>query len=391
MNVIDERIEELLSGKVSGELSSEEERELECWLEASEENRQQFRHTVAAWERLLMLKADFHPDVQLRLKELKKRTRRRKPLTIGKFMHYASLWLILVGTASFLIWSVLFSFTKEKDNREFASISKPGKEQALLQMADGEKIELDVSVLDTILYRGVEATLKVDTDRMLHYNAVGVTTKQDTATNLLITPKGGEYRIVLEDGSIVWLNSLSVLKFPFVFGQEERRVKFSGEGYFQIHPDSKRPFIVETGEVSVRALGTTFNLTTYEKERVATTLVSGSVEVVTAKGERAVLKPGQQALLSEEKLSIRTVDIAYITSWMDGKFNFDNTTLEEISAQISRWYDVDIIFGEEHLKSIRFSGSIQKFRPLGDLIDRIEATSNARFSVKGNSIVIVDK
>jgi ferric-dicitrate binding protein FerR (iron transport regulator) len=149
---------------------------------------------------------------------------------------------------------------------------------------------------------------------------------------------------------------------------------------------------VDVADLSVRVLGTRFNLMAYPDEnRVLTTLVSGSVEVNTNEGARVVLEPDQQAAVLGGEINVSPVDASYITSWVQGKFNFDNATLEEIAMQISRWYDVKILFAKEELKSLHFSGSMQKFRPLEHLIQRIEATGDVRCRVKGGDIVIDNK
>ena len=169
-------------------------------------------------------------------------------------------------------------------------------------------------------------------------------------------------------------------------------MRLVGEAYFKVKKDSSRPFYVATERVDVRVLGTEFNVSAYEEDRgVATTLVNGSVRVDARGGESVVLEPGQQALTTGGGIEVQDVDVSYVTSWVNGKFSFDNSRLENIARQVSRWYDVKISFEDDDLKEIRFSGAMLKFRPLSDLIEMIEATSFVRFSVKGENIIISRK
>ena len=209
-------------------------------------------------------------------------------------------------------------------------------------------------------------------------DSAGYKTAQEE--NQLIVPRGGEYRITLSDGTRVWLNAASVLTFPPVFAGNERKVRLVGEAFFEVTPDTARPFIVATARMDIKVLGTSFNVSVYEdEETVHTTLVKGSVEVQPVQQEAIMLKPGEQACLAGNRMTAKAVNTSQFTSWIDGKFMFCNTALEEISKQISRWYDVDIFFSSEQVKTICFTGAILRFEPLEELIRMIENTSNVRF------------
>ena len=170
---------------------------------------------------------------------------------------------------------------------------------------------------------------------------------------------------------------------------KERRVVLSGEAFFDVAHDAERPFIVETSRMNVKVLGTRFNVNDYvDNEEVSTTLVNGSVEIASGDQQTFRLVPGEQASGKANELEKREVNVRLYTSWIDGKFLFNNTELEEIAKQISRWYDVEIFFSNENVKKVRFTGAIVKFKPLDDLVRMIESTSQVRFSVKGKTIVI---
>ena len=205
----------------------------------------------------------------------------------------------------------------------------------------------------------------------------------------IYVPTGQRVNITLSDGTNVWLNARTKIVYPAVFDKSVRQVAVDGEAYFDVAKDKKRPFIVETSRMNVKVLGTRFNVNDYDdNEEVSTTLVNGSVEIVSGGQQAFRLVPGEQAYGKENELEKREVNVRLYTSWIDGKFLFNNTELEEIAKQISRWYDVEIFFSNESVKKVRFTGAIVKFKPLDDLVRMIESTSQVRFSVKGKTIVI---
>ena len=210
------------------------------------------------------------------------------------------------------------------------------------------------------------------------------------AYNELNVPRGGEYVLELSDGTKVWVNADSRLKYPIRFREECREVYLlTGEAYFEVARNEAKPFWVHTSRGSVKVLGTEFNLSAYKDDLMpSATLINGAVRVIECRGDSVMLKPGQQAVVGKKGLEVQEVDVAYITSWVDGKFHFEDARLEDIALRIARWYDVKISFQQEELKEVRFSGAMLKFRPLGDLIEMIEATSYVRFSVQGDCIVI---
>ena len=386
---MNERIEELLIKNIDGELSGEEKQEFEVWLEESEEHKRVFREYKIVRQRLSVLKEEFRPNMQERLQSIKKHKKRRVRLVAG-WMRYAAVGILLMSIGGYLLWNERTG--EDREHRIFAKVAVPGKEQAYIIWANGEQMAINETMKDTLLTGDLGAVIRVDSNRMLHYRGGEVQTGGENRIHKLVIPNGGEYRMVLEDGSVVWLNSASSLEIPEHFGTKERRVRLVGEGYFQVERDTARPFYVETERADVRVLGTEFNVSAYKEDKeVVATLVNGSVRVNACGGESVVLKPGQQAQTAGQAIKVQEVDASYVTSWVNGKFSFDNSSLEDIVHQVSRWYDVKISFEDESLKEIRFSGAMLKFRPLSDLIEMIEATSYVHFSVKGENIVISKK
>lgn len=386
---MNERIEELLVKKIDGELSAVEEKELSGWLAESEVHERILREFEAVRQRLSVLREEFHPDVQGRLQSVKKHKKRRVRFVAG-WMRYVAVGILLVSVGSYLLWND--GKNKEEEHRIFAKVAVPGKEQAYIVWANGVQVAIDETMKDTLLTGDGGAVVRVDSNRVLRYEGGNNDEGLERRVHKLVIPNGGEYRMVLEDGSVVWLNSASSLEIPECFAAGERRVRLVGEAYFKVKKDSSRPFYVATERADVRVLGTEFNVSAYEEDRDAVmTLVNGAVRVDARGGESVVLEPGQQALTAGGKIEVQDVDVSYVTSWVNGKFSFDNSRLEDIARQVSRWYDVKISFDDDDLKDIRFSGAMLKFRPLSDLIEMIEATSFVRFSVKGENIIISGK
>ena len=208
--------------------------------------------------------------------------------------------------------------------------------------------------------------------------------------NVIKVPRGGEYTLTLEDGTKIWLNSETELKFPVRFVGKTREVKIVGEGYFEVAKDSLRPFVVRAGDVRTQVLGTSFNVKAYRDEKVrAVTLVSGKVSV-SAGRERELLSPGWQAAWDEERgaLSKQKVDVKPIVSWKTGMFDFVDMPLEELTTQLSRWYDVDFFFVNESIKNIHFTGAVKRANTLKFMLDFVSLTSDVGYEIKGKTICL---
>lgn len=383
---IEDRVYELISGKLDDVLSEEEERELSGWLEADGEHRVIFDEMRRLHEQAKLLRREFNPDVEGTLRRLKVRGGKR--IGLHAWWKYAAMFVLPLGIA-FALWQGL----KEEKivlHRQFGEVARPGAERAVLKLFDGKTVVLDSTSGNMLIARGENVRVEVDSNRLLRYSREDtVVTSREERKNELIVPRGGEYQIVLADGTRVWLNSATKLIFPQNFTGKERRVMLSGEAFFDVARDENKPFIVETSRMDVKVLGTRFNVNAYtDNEVVSTTLVDGSVEVASGTQKPITLVPGEQAYGEAGELEKREVNIRLYTSWIDGRFMFNNVELEEIAKQISRWYDVEIFFTNENVKRTRFTGGMVKFKPLDDLIRMIESTSPVRFSVKGKTIVI---
>jgi ferric-dicitrate binding protein FerR (iron transport regulator) len=381
---MEEYIYGLIAGALNGELDEGERQSLQQWLDADEEHQRLFARMQSIHARARALYPARATDVERALREVKRERRARVRTRIA---WYAAA-VVLVSGAGW--WFANHRAAERVDPRAFEQVSAPGRPRAVLRQEGEREIALGETLGDTLLSSLGGVTVSAGEERSLTYSIhAGVTPDDTPRVDELIVPRGGEFRLELSDGSIVTLNAESRLVFPRRFTGDERRVRLEGEAFFEVTGDASRPFVVETGEMEVRVLGTSFNVSAYPDEATRhATLVAGSVEVHVPGQSPIALSPGEQARGREGAWEKRAVDVQRYISWMTGKFSFKDTGLEEIARQLSRWYDVEIHFADERPRTIRFTGGIVRYHPLEELIRMIEDTSDARFRVEGERLVI---
>ena len=281
---------------------------------------------------------------------------------------------------------------KEKDNaRQMAQQEiLPAKGVPVLQLSDGRQIPLtEVATIQD--QEGM--IIKNDSTKVLDYTLAGGEGMQPVY-NTITVPVGAEYQVLLSDGSRVRLNSCSSLRYPVSFSGDRREVELKGEAYFDVEK-SEKPFIVKTSAIDVRVLGTSFNISDYEEDRQAqTTLVEGRVAIRGQQQEKEyAITPGMMLAYSKEDGHVQTkdVDISLYTSWMKGKFHFEDMCLEDIMTKLNRWYDCEIEYADTSLRQLRFSGAAEKDRPASYLLGMIEIVTDVKFSVTGKKILVMHK
>ena len=210
-------------------------------------------------------------------------------------------------------------------------------------------------------------------------------------THMIRVPRGGEFSMKLSDATMVYLNAETDLSYPVQFYGEERRVKLTGEAYFDV-TKSDKPFVVEVNGFEVKVLGTRFNIHAYQEEtRFETTLEQGRVQVQT-KDHTLLLEPGEQAVLTEEgELSKQKVDVRRYTAWKDGQFVFDDERLEDVMNRVARWYDIKVFYRNPEVKDIRINGNISRYKDFSVLLEKIEKLEIVYFDIKGNVITVIGK
>ena len=260
---------------------------------------------------------------------------------------------------------------------------KSGSNGAILTLANGQKIILEQTKEGRIdLQDGTD--LHKTGDSLLVYKSGETAANAGVYYNTLETPKGRQYSVVLPDGSRVWLNAASSLKYPTAFSGKERQVELTGEGYFEIAQDKIRPFKVKTPGQTVEVLGTHFNIKAYADEQSTwTTLLQGAVKVENSQHEAVRLKPGQQMVSGQkgEWRAIEKIDTAAVLDWKNGEFIFSGESLESVMHKVSRWYDVRVEYKDTALKKELFYGSVSRWANASEVMDMLALTGTIKFSI----------
>ena len=262
----------------------------------------------------------------------------------------------------------------------------PGRDKAILTLSDGTVIVLDSTSNGTLALQGNSKVVKLNDQVVYNNNQAGTAT--ETIYNTLSTPRGGQYMLTLEDGTKVWLNAVSSIRYPSVFNAVERTVELTGEAYFEVAKNPSKPFKVSVQGMEIQVLGTHFNVMAYSDEAaVKTTLLEGAVKI----NNDTRLVPGQQAQQSRtgELKVLNDVDIEQVVAWKNGYFQFNRDGLEVIMKQIARWYDVEISY-EGKIPVREFGGKISRNSNIRDILKVLEL-SNVVFRIEGKKIIVMTK
>lgn len=262
----------------------------------------------------------------------------------------------------------------------------PGGDRAVLTLADGRKIVLDTASNGALVKQGGIKVIKMGGQLSYSHQS----NSSQVLYNTITTPRGGQYQVVLPDGSQVWLNAASSLRFPTAFTGKDRRVEIQGEAYFEVSRQKDMPFIVSVYGAEVQVLGTHFNVMAYSDEAaVKTTLLEGSVKLVSGSSS-VVLKPQQQSQLTKEgQLKVLNgVDVEDVMAWKNGLFHFENADLAMIMRQLSRWYDVDVSFQNKTDKDL-FVMEMPRNSRLSEVLRVLELIGNVRFKIEGKKIIVL--
>ncbi|KIA96691.1 hypothetical protein OC25_02940 [Pedobacter kyungheensis] len=290
---------------------------------------------------------------------------------------------------------VVFSFTaylslNKKKEHVFASDVAPGKNKAVLTLANGKKISLSDALTGDIAKEAGFSITKTANGELV-YNIAEAENANDTRLNTISTPNGGEWQIRLPDGTRVWLNAASSIQYSLNIGTaKERLVKLDGEAYFEVSKNKAHPFVVETAKQTVEVLGTHFNINSYEEEQVTkTTLLEGSVRVShNDTNESEVLEPGEQSLVSARGIAVKNVDVDEAVAWKQGYFMFNNEKQESILRKIARWYNVEIEYADPEAKEVMYYGTVSRFEKISKVLHKLEQTGEVRFDIKGNKVIV---
>ena len=265
----------------------------------------------------------------------------------------------------------------------------PGSNKAILTLANGSKIILDNSRRGKLTSQGT-ATVNKTNNGQLVYNIDNKLPQGTTLYNTATTPRGGQYELVLSDGTKVWLNAASSLKYPVAFSGNERHVELTGEAYFEVAKNAKMPFSITVKGTTIQVLGTHFNVLAYSDDNnLVTTLLEGSVKMKKANSE-VIIKPGQQALLTDGQANYQVSDVNtdMAVAWKNGYFMFDNDNIQNIMKEIARWYDVDVRYNGTPKDQI-YGGTVSRFANVTDLLRILELTGTIHFKIEGRVITVM--
>ena len=393
---ISEKIEVsyLLSRFMGSKLDEHEKNQLNHWLKEDDANQSLLDDLVCSKKREQRLEQIDRIDLDDEWKRFKKNSSPKVILMKNKWLDLAR-YAAVIALPMLIAGYLLLQNYNVNQFAEGLSVIEPGTQTAHLVLSNGKKIALDEMALK--MKEANNQVLIENKNRSLNYTSVNnESKKQITVFNELLIGKGEEYQLVLSDGTQVWLNSESRLKFPVQFAKNRREVILEGEAFFEVTKNPEAPFIVKTGPMNVEVLGTSFNVSAYKDEAsIQTTLVEGKVRVSSTFGQsqEQVLKPNEQAVFnkSNNQIEIIEVNAALYACWREGVFVFDEDNLEDILKKLSRWYDLNVFFKSEEVRAYQFSGKLPRFKNCNELLEMIEKTTDVQFTMKENRTVIVNK
>ncbi|WP_292265400.1 FecR family protein [Butyricimonas sp.] len=389
LNEYIEDIPRLIASDLQGEITPDEKVRLEGWIRENEKNRGVYERLRARRERSRRREVVRELNKRAAWERVDKATGGRRLFPMVKVMKYAAgivLPLLCVGVA--------FHFLGKKEKTIVAKVEnvveiKPGEMKAELELAGGERLLLGGNLQDSLTNENGVDILK--DGQGISYQGEGAG-KEELAYNTLKVPRGGEFKVKLQDGTVVYVNSASRLRYPVKFTGEERRVYLSGEAYFEVEKNEGMPFVVEMEEGEIRVLGTQFNARSYKEEKQQlTTLVAGKVLLTSKQGKSVELTPGDQGVMGEKGISKGKVDVYPYTAWKDGNFVFRKQRLEDIMNIVERWYDVKVVFVDDWCREVSFSGNVWRYDGFNKLMEMLEVTGSVKFNIKDNVIYITKK
>jgi transmembrane sensor len=377
------RIARLVFGFIQGTLTKKEHDELDDWVAESDENLELFERLTDEKNIEEAMKWMESVETEKSLQKRKEQISFNRSKRRIRFWQYAVAASIIIA-AGILIYKYRDS-NYEKKNNVVATNSydiQPGSDKAILKIGNGKMIVLDNAKPDT----SINEQIKIFGEKgEVVYNNNGA--GKELEYHELSIPRKGKYKLLLPDGTTVWLNSESSIRFPTAFIGKERKVFVTGETFFEVAKNKEKPFIAVGGDLRVEALGTQFNINIYKNEHIASaTLVEGSVLVSSSKNEN-ILKPGQQAQITTNDFKVVETDAMDAIAWKNDQFKFTNTPVDVIMRQIERWYDAETVWQDK--VDFHFNGTIDRSVPVSKLLHYMEKTGQVHFRIEGKKIIVM--
>ena len=377
---------------LSGDCSEENRSSLDEWLSESEGNRNLYERILDERNREAFQKnaAKFDRSVgwEKSLQKRRQRTTGRQIQMHRRVLRWVAVVTLVcgVGVAAMLYWEQKTEVGSMVAQNEVVQ----GGTRAILTLADGKVVDLEKTKGGIVEKQS--ATNIFNQGGNLVYKDSLVQAVEKAVFNKVTVPRGGEFKLTLSDGTVVHLNSETVLSYPVRFAGDTREVELHGEAYFEVAKDAAHPFVVEVCDSKIQVLGTGFNVRSYSEEgQIVTTLVEGAVCFESIE-DRVILKPGEQSILDKEgQLQKRAVEVYPFVAWKEGRFIFRKQRLEDIMIMVSRWYNVEVYFEDDESKEITFSGGMMRYEGFEALMKMIETVGSINCTIKDNTVFIAKR
>ena len=383
----EEHIARLIFLHIQGMTDNVQEKELNEWRSVSPRHEELFQRMLSSEhvEKSISRFVKTEEEEERGWWQLQQRARSGRSVRKIKWFPYAAAIVLILSVGG------VFYFSGDKEQTEILPIAKnevqvPGS-RAVLILPDGRKVDLENEVLRSDLAQS--DSLLLVSARSLKYRDIDSPDTTEIFHTLEI-PRGGEYLLTLSDGTMIYLNSESTLSFPVKFQGKERKVYLTGEAYFKVAKNTEHPFVVTAGELEVLVTGTTFGVRAYKDEKdIQTTLESGQV-TVRVEGKSVKLVPNKQVLFNKSTmgLEVRDVDVDLYLAWADGRLVYDNCPLEKILTDLGRWYNIDVFYSRDELRSYQFSLNMKKHEEFTQVLELIGKTGEVQFEIKDNSLIV---
>lgn len=375
---MEKRLLELLALAFQNELSENERKELDVLFQRFPEYQDLAEKLQFSYERIDELELAGMIQVEKEWKKLQKKNKRLRGQ--GRKMFF----LAVAGMAAVFLLAIgmLFLFRSSPEVEVISIARQQEPKKVTLEYANGKTFVLDVNSL-------VMNDKGKITDHVVAKENMAVV--EELRLNRLSVPKGCDFSLTLTDGTVIRLNADSRLQYPSEFSGDSRIVYLEGEAFFNVAKDKTKPFIVKTKKLDVEVTGTSFNVMAYPSENsIRTTLVQGGVNILTKDGKVCKLLAGEQCIVdtASGKFVVNQVNVAFFVSWIDGQFFFDNESMESLMRKIARWYDVDVIFENEELKSELFYGTITRSDEITEVLDILVLTKTMHYEIKDRTVYI---
>ena len=383
----EEHIARLIFLHIQGMTDNAQEKELNEWRSVSPRHEELFQRMLSSEhvEKSISRFVKTEEEEERGWWQLQQKARSGRSVRKIKWFPYAAAIVLILSVGG------VFYFSGDKEQTEILPIAKnevqvPGS-RAVLILPDGRKVDLENEVLRSDLAQS--DSLLLVSARSLKYRDIDSPDTTEIFHTLEI-PRGGEYLLTLSDGTMIYLNSESTLSFPVKFQGKERKVYLTGEAYFKVAKNTEHPFVVTAGELEVLVTGTTFGVRAYKDEKdIQTTLESGQV-TVRVEGKSVKLVPNKQVLFNKLTMGVevRDVDVDLYLAWADGRLVYDNCPLEKILTDLGRWYNIDVFYSRDELRSYQFSLNMKKHEEFIQVLELIGKTGEVQFEVKDNTVIV---